>query len=76
MSGNSDEPDDIIAAASICPGCGTLAVAYRTTEMKRGDHDRWEFMCSRCGTDFAMHESELVFQSHSLEWLSAKVYVA
>jgi len=76
MSGNSDESNDITAAASICPGCGSVAVAYRATEVKRGYRDRWEFMCPRCGTDFAMHESELVFHSNSRKWLSAKVYVA
>ena len=72
----SDEVDEICAAASICPECDTLAFAYRSTYVKRHDSDRWEFMCSCCGTGFAVPESELAFQSVPKEWLLAKVYAA
>lgn len=73
MPDYSDEIDDIVAAASI-PDCDNLAIAYRSTEAKRDDSDRWEFRCSRCGTGFAMPESELVFQCLPKEWLLARVY--
>jgi ribosomal protein S27AE len=72
----SDELDDIVAAASICPDCDTMAFAYRSTDVKHDDSDRWEFMCARCGTGFTMPKSELVFESLPKEWLLAKVYAA
>jgi ribosomal protein S27AE len=60
MPDYSDELDDIVAAASICPDCETMAFAYRSTDPKTGESNRWEFPCPRCGTDFAMPESESV----------------
>ena len=75
MPNYSDKLDDVVAAVSIYP-CGTLAFAYRSSDAKRHDSDRWDFMCARCGTDFLMPESELVFQSLPKEWLLSKVYTA
>jgi hypothetical protein len=76
MPDYSDKLDDIVGAASICPDCENMAFAYRSTDPKTDESDRWEFLCSRCGTDFAMPESELVFESLPREWLLAKVYAA
>ena len=76
MPNYSDKLDDVIAAVSICPDCGMLAFAYRSSDAKRHDSDRWDFMCARCGTEFVMPESELVFQSLPKEWLLSKVYTA
>ena len=76
MPDYSDELDDIVAAASICPACDTIAFAYRSTDMKRDDCDRWEFTCPQCGIGFIMPKSKLIFQSLPKEWLSAKVYAA
>jgi hypothetical protein len=76
MPNYSDEINDVVVAASICPDCGTLAFAYRSTDLKRSDREHWQFICSQCDIDFAMPENELVFQSMRKEWLLAKVYVA
>jgi ribosomal protein S27AE len=72
----SDKLDDVVAAVSICPDCGMLAFAYRSSDAKRNDSDRWDFMCARCGTEFVMPEGELVFQPFPKEWLLSRVYTA
>jgi ribosomal protein S27AE len=72
----SDELDDVVAAASICPNCDSLAFAYGSTDVNREDSESWDFLCPRCGTGFAMPESELVFLSLSKKWLSAAMYAA
>ena len=72
----SDELDDVIAAVSICPDCGTSAFAYRSTDAKRDDSDRWDFTCPGCGTDFVISETKLLFRSLPKEWLLSKVYAA
>ena len=72
----SDEIDEIITAASVCPACDTLVFAYRSRNVERQDSEPWEFMCLRCSTGFATPESELAFQSLPKEWLLAKVYAA
>ena len=76
MPENSGELDEVVAAASICPDCSTFAFAYRSMGVKRGESDRWEFLCPECGIDFTTLESELVFQSQPEEWLLAKVHAA
>lgn len=76
MSDYSDELEETIAAASICPECDTLVFAYRSRYVRSRDCGQWEFMCARCGTGFNMPESELAFQSLPKEWLLAKVYAA
>ena len=76
MSDYSDELDEIIAAASICPECDTLVFAWGSWGVKREDSHWWEFVCPPCGTSFTVPESELVFQSLPTEWLSRKVYAA
>ena len=67
---------DKVAAASICPDCSVLAFASRSTVVKCDYSDWWEFMCPRCGMEFATPESELVFRSLPKEWLSTNVYRA
>jgi len=75
-----DERDEVLAAGSICPipDCGALVVSYRPTD--RMEHDnaksRYEFACTRCGTDFTVPEDELIFQSVPKEWLLARVQAA
>ena len=76
MPDYSDELGDVIAAVSICPDCTTWVFAYKSTSAKRKDSDRWDFMCPRCGIDFAMPERKLVFQSLPNEWLLSEVYAA
>jgi hypothetical protein len=71
-----DELDEIIAAASLCPVCDALVLAYHSRHLNGHDSDPWEFMCRLCGTDFIVPESELAFQSMPMEWLSAKVCAA
>jgi|HubBroStandDraft_1064217.scaffolds.fasta_scaffold1094116_1 hypothetical protein len=72
----SDELDEIITAASVCPACDTLVFAYRSGNVERHPPEPWEFMCPRCNTGFAIPESELAFQSLANEWLLAKVHAA
>ena len=76
MPDYSDDLDEIIAAASLCPVCDTLVFAYRSRYLNRHNSDRWEFMCRLCGTAFGVTESELAFQSLPKEWLSAGVFAA
>ena len=76
MPDYSDELDEIIAAASICPVCDTVVFAHRSGYLKPCASNRWEFMCPQCGTDFIVPESELVFQCLHKEWLSARVCAA
>lgn len=76
MPDYSDELDEIIAAASICPVCNTVVFAYRSGCLKPHASDRWEFMCPQCGTDFTVPENELAFQCLPKEWLSARVCAA
>lgn len=78
MPADWDEHDDV-AAGSSCPmpDCGALAVAYRSKDGVARDHSGpWEFTCPRCGTDFAVPEDELIFQSVPKEWLLARVQAA
>lgn len=76
MPDYSDELYDVIAGVSFCPDCSTLAFAYRSTDAERINSNHWDFMCPRCGTDFVMPESELLFQSLPKEWLLSRVYAA
>jgi hypothetical protein len=76
MSDYFDEFDEIIAAASICPVCETLVLEYRSRNLTVHDSDQWDFMCTKCSTEFTVPESELAFQSLPREWLSAKAYAA
>lgn len=57
-----------------CQTCGALVVAYRSPD--RSGRDKpvpWEFKCPRCGIDFVVSETALIFQSVPKEWLLAKV---
>ena len=80
MLDNWDEPNEVVAAGSICPipDCGALVVSYRPID--RTGHDnaksRCEFSCTRCGTDFTVLEDELLFQSVPKDWLLARVQAA
>jgi len=67
-----EEEDEVIAACALCPNedCGSLVIAYRTIGTPSADP--WNFVCSRCGTDFSMPEEELVFQSLALATLLGK----
>jgi len=61
-----EELDDEVAAGASCPmpDCGALAVASRATDGVGRDHSEpWEFVCPRCGIDFAIPKDELIFQS-------------
>jgi len=75
-----DECDEVVAAGSICPvpDCGALVVCYRPPDRAEVDNSKsWcEFRCSRCGIDFTVSESELIFQSVPKEWLLARVQTA
>lgn len=65
--------DDQIAAVSSCPvvDCGSLVIAYSPADSVRPGHpEDWEFTCSRCCTDFAVTQGELIFQSIPKRWLS------
>ena len=70
---------DEVAAGAICPipDCGSLAIAYRSTDGLERDHSEpQEFTCLRCGSDFAIPEEELIFQSVPKKWLVARIQVA
>jgi hypothetical protein len=75
-----DEREEIVAAGSICPlpDCGALVISYRPPDCTGHINAKsWcEFRCSRCGTDFAVPEDELIFQSVPKEWLLARVHAA
>ena len=71
--------DVVIAAATACPmlDCGTLVVAYRSTDSaEHDDAQPWEFTCPRCGFEFVVPEEDLIFQSVPKDWLLAKVHAA
>lgn len=73
------ECDDVIAAATSCPmpECGTLVVAYRSTDSAEHDGaELWEFTCPRCGFEFVVPKGDLIFQSVPKDWLLAKVHTA
>jgi len=71
--------DDELAAGTICPtpDCGALAVAYRSSNGTSVERPRFfEFTCPRCGIQFTVAETELIFQSVPKSWLLAKIQVA
>ena len=67
-----EEEDEVIAACALCPNedCGSLVIAYRAAGIASAEP--WNFVCSRCGTDFSMPEEELVCQSLALATLLGK----
>jgi len=70
--------DGIVAAASCCPmrECSSLVIEYRATGCVRPDHpEDWGFICLRCGTEFAVSQGELIFQSVPKQWLSATAHL-
>jgi hypothetical protein len=75
-----DEPNELVAAGSICPipDCGALVVSYRPIGSTEHDNAKsWcEFACKRCGTEFTVPEDEVIFQSVPKEWLLARVQAA
>lgn len=79
MAHDWENGDDVVAAASSCPvpECSSLVIEYRSARSGRpGREQDWEFTCSRCGTEFKVAQSELIFQSVPKQWLSANVHTA
>lgn len=71
--------DDIIAAATICPvpDCNSLVIEYSAAGSIRPSHpEDWGFTCSRCGAEFTVDQSDLIFQSVPQQWLQASSNIA
>ena len=70
---DGEEEGEVIAACALCPNedCGSVVLSYRTAG--RCGSDPWDFVCSRCGTDFSVPEEELLLQSVALETLLGKL---
>ena len=74
-----EECDEVVAAGAICPlpDCGALAIDYRSSDGMGRDHSEpREFMCPRCGINFAIPEEDLIFQSVPRKWLWARIKAA
>jgi hypothetical protein len=79
MSHDWEQRDDIVAAASSCPvpDCSSLVVEYRAAgSVRSDDSEKWWFTCPRCGMEFTVPPSELIFQSVPKQWLSTNTHVA
>jgi hypothetical protein len=74
MKDDWKEDAEVLAAGASCPApeCGEINFTYHTA-----NRDRWsvsnpfEFKCSRCGTEFATFDENLLFHSVRREWLWA-----
>lgn len=78
MSHDWDEHDYEVAAGANCPvpDCNAMVVSYRPSDsMGRDEAEPWEFTCPRCGLDFAVSETDLIFQSVPRNWLLAMVHL-
>jgi hypothetical protein len=79
MSQTAEQRDDAVVPAFSCPvlDCGSLVIGYRPADSVLPGHpEDFEFTCSRCGTEFAAAEGELIFQSIPKRWLSANMLAA
>ncbi len=70
---------DVRASGAVCPvpGCGSLVIAYRSTdsisEVTRQSGDPCEFVCDQCGFEFTASGRDLIFQSIPRDWLLSGV---
>ena len=79
MVQNLEQRDQRIAAATSCPAfdCGSLVIEYRQPDnVQLGHPQDWEFKCFRCGTEFTVAQSGLIFQSIPIRWLSPNAQLA
>jgi hypothetical protein len=73
LSQTFGQAEGTVAAASRCPApdCGSLVLDYRPADsLELGHPQDWEFTCWRCGTEFIVPRSELIFQSIPRQWLA------
>jgi len=73
-----DRHNEVIAAGTSCPmaDCGALMLAYRLADDGHDNAEPWEFTCPRCGFEFTVSESDLIFHSVPQSWLFAKIHIA
>lgn len=79
MADDWQQREDVIAAGTSCPmvDCGALTLAYKSIgDGGRDNTEAWKFACPRCGVEFTVAESDLLFQSVPKDWLLAEIHAA
>jgi len=62
--------NEVLTACALCPTeeCSSLVISCEASE----ESNDYEFVCSRCGTEFSLPGDQLVFQSVMLDNLRNK----
>lgn len=79
LSQDVEQSVGVVAAVSGCPvpECSSLVIEYRQVRSVRTGHpEDWVFTCHSCGTEFAIVQGDLTFQTVPKQWLSAETHAA